>query len=74
VRAKFGRVGKQCKDARPINLPHRLTFNHQHNPTMADPSGAAPQPGPDDVATAILRPKKSYVDAAQELDCSLTHR
>ena len=41
---------------------------------MADPSGAAPQPGPDDVATAILRPKKSYVDAAQELDCSLTHR
>ncbi|KAF8957113.1 putative cell division cycle protein 48 [Flammula alnicola] len=26
---------------------------------MADPSGAAPQPGPDDVSTAILRPKKS---------------
>lgn len=26
---------------------------------MADPSGAAPQPGPNDVATAILRPKKS---------------
>ncbi|CAG8777511.1 14768_t:CDS:2, partial [Acaulospora colombiana] len=27
--------------------------------TMADPSGAPPQPGPNDVATAILRPKKS---------------
>lgn len=27
--------------------------------TMADPSGAAPQPGPDDISTAILRPKKS---------------
>ncbi|KAJ3709562.1 P-loop containing nucleoside triphosphate hydrolase protein [Lentinula guzmanii] len=26
---------------------------------MADPSGAAPQPGPNDVSTAILRPKKS---------------
>ncbi|KAG6819838.1 hypothetical protein H0H93_008095 [Arthromyces matolae] len=26
---------------------------------MADPSGAAPQPGPDDISTAILRPKKS---------------
>ncbi|KAF8148376.1 CDC48 domain 2-like protein [Pholiota molesta] len=26
---------------------------------MANPSGAAPQPGPDDVSTAILRPKKS---------------
>ncbi|KAF8997867.1 valosin-containing protein [Cyathus striatus] len=26
---------------------------------MADPSGAPPQPGPDDVSTAILRPKKS---------------
>ncbi|KAG8882423.1 AAA ATPase cdc48, partial [Tulasnella sp. 403] len=24
-----------------------------------DPSGAAPQPGPDDISTAILRPKKS---------------
>ncbi|KAF9026330.1 AAA-domain-containing protein [Hymenopellis radicata] len=30
---------------------------------MADPSGAAPQPGPNDVSTAILRPKKSYVPA-----------
>lgn len=28
---------------------------------MADPSGAAPQPGPNDVSTAILRPKKSCV-------------
>jgi transitional endoplasmic reticulum ATPase len=26
---------------------------------MADPSGAPPQPGPDDISTAILRPKKS---------------
>ncbi|KAF7985776.1 hypothetical protein HWV62_393 [Athelia sp. TMB] len=26
---------------------------------MADPSGAAPQPGPNDTSTAILRPKKS---------------
>ncbi|EJD07519.1 AAA ATPase [Fomitiporia mediterranea MF3/22] len=26
---------------------------------MADPSGAPPQPGPDDTSTAILRPKKS---------------
>ncbi|KAE9395439.1 AAA-domain-containing protein, partial [Gymnopus androsaceus JB14] len=26
---------------------------------MADPSGAAPQPGPNDISTAILRPKKS---------------
>ena len=29
---------------------------------MADPSGAPPQPGPNDVSTAILRPKKSYVN------------
>lgn len=28
---------------------------------MADPSGAPPQPGPNDISTAILRPKKSYV-------------
>lgn len=27
---------------------------------MADPSGAPPQPGPNDTATAILRTKKSY--------------
>ena len=28
---------------------------------MATPSGAPPAPGPDDVSTAILRPKKSWV-------------
>jgi hypothetical protein len=27
--------------------------------SMADPSGAPPQPGPNDISTAILRPKKS---------------
>lgn len=31
--------------------------------TLADPSGAIPAPGNDDTATAILRPKKSYVPA-----------
>ncbi|KNZ78831.1 Cell division cycle protein 48 like protein [Termitomyces sp. J132] len=42
---------------------------------MADPSGAPPQPGPDDVSTAILRPKKSpnrlIVDEAQQDDNSV---
>ncbi|KAG6877539.1 hypothetical protein C0993_006232 [Termitomyces sp. T159_Od127] len=41
---------------------------------MADPSGAPPQPGPDDISTAILRPKKSpnrlIVDEAQQDDNS----
>jgi transitional endoplasmic reticulum ATPase len=35
---------------------------------MADPSGAAPQPGPYDTSTAILRPKKSYVKLAYPID------
>ncbi|KZV82495.1 hypothetical protein EXIGLDRAFT_778507 [Exidia glandulosa HHB12029] len=39
--------------------PVLLTHHHLPHVTMADPSGAAPQPGPNDVSTAILRPKKS---------------
>ncbi|KAG1874407.1 P-loop containing nucleoside triphosphate hydrolase protein [Suillus subluteus] len=42
---------------------------------MADPSGAAPQPGPNDTSTAILRPKKSpnrlIVDEATSDDNSV---
>ncbi|KAI6006673.1 P-loop containing nucleoside triphosphate hydrolase protein [Pisolithus orientalis] len=42
---------------------------------MADPSGAPPQPGPNDTATAILRPKKSpnrlIVDEATSDDNSV---
>ena len=42
---------------------------------MADPSGAPPQPGPDDISTAILRPKKSpnrlVVDEASSDDNSV---
>ncbi|KLO19287.1 AAA ATPase [Schizopora paradoxa] len=42
---------------------------------MADPSGAAPQPGPDDTSTAILRQKKSpnrlIVDEATNDDNSV---
>ncbi|KAE9393993.1 valosin-containing protein [Gymnopus androsaceus JB14] len=42
---------------------------------MADPSGAAPQPGPNDISTAILRPKKSpnrlIVDEATSDDNSV---
>lgn len=39
---------------------------------MADPSGAAPQPGPNDTSTAILRPKKSYVTVEISNDIYLT--
>jgi len=42
---------------------------------MADPSGAPPQPGPNDISTAILRPKKSpnrlIVDEATSDDNSV---
>ncbi|KAF8336192.1 P-loop containing nucleoside triphosphate hydrolase protein [Amanita rubescens] len=42
---------------------------------MADPSGAPPQPGPNDISTAILRPKKSpnrlIVDEASADDNSV---
>ncbi|KAJ7478567.1 transitional endoplasmic reticulum ATPase-like protein [Mycena galericulata] len=42
---------------------------------MADPSGAPPQPGPNDVSTAILRPRKSpnrlMVDEAATDDSSV---
>lgn len=46
---------------------HVLLLNYltQYTIDMADPSGAAPQPGPDDVSTAILRPKKSYVSVTE---------
>ncbi|KAG9313186.1 P-loop containing nucleoside triphosphate hydrolase protein [Chiua virens] len=45
------------------------------NERMADPSGAPPQPGPNDISTAILRPKKSpnrlIVDEASADDNSV---
>ena len=46
---------------------------------MADPSGAPPQPGPDDISTAILRPKKSrvfffYAASLSRLTCTHVYR
>jgi len=69
---EFGHVVLMSKDARPSSSFPLYSKGHlaQHIylPTttysisdMADPSGAAPQPGPDDISTAILRPKKSCV-------------
>ena len=53
---------------RPLAIAHNLhSFHHHHfhdnimPDILADPSGAVPAPGNDDTATAILRPKKSYV-------------
>lgn len=55
-------------DARPLQSPAQFLLSSQPLPPlvqvsfrMADPSGAPPQPGPNDTSTAILRPKKSYV-------------
>lgn len=54
------------KDARPLlSLQSLLSLQPPQlvpdSLRMADPSGAAPQPGPNDISTAILRPKKSCV-------------
>lgn len=52
------------------SLSSSLLQNQLIDYIMADPSGAAPQPGPDDTSTAILRPKKSYVLIHTHIDAS----
>lgn len=54
--------------SRLLTFAHNLhsSYNHHSHDNdmpdiLADPSGALPAPGNDDTATAILRPKKSYV-------------
>lgn len=71
--------GRQRTRVVPLFPPDSLSFlttllltsisHSDHCTTMADPSGAAPGPGPNDVSTAILRPKKSYVSYDMYASC-----